>query len=110
MEKQSKTIFGIIFITLLLVGTGIAIGASLNNKQIYVPEQPIGIKGNLTFNALESDISSCYINEPDGKIDEDDIQRCLKQAGVKGSVTDIKDWNDEYLKEDGSWEKEGIEK
>ena len=97
-----------ILIAFLLVGTVFAVGELLLNKEISIPEKKIGINGTLTFE-VNKNIYSCYINEPDGIIDDGDIINCALtnySIDVKGQkLTNIKDWNDKVLVNDGSWVK-----
>ena len=77
---------------------GIVVAVSLSNvKDVVIPAKDTtftGLKGELTF-LRDGVLSSCYIKEPDGKIDFRDVEFCVG----RGEITEITDWNGNRFKE-----------
>jgi len=102
----------IIIIGILLIGTVIAVG-SIINKIIVVPEKPVGINGIITFNVEnDKDLYECYVDEPDGLVDTDDIQRCARKLNISAGskLSNICNWKGNCLKPDENYIGESLNK
>jgi hypothetical protein len=106
MKTINKQMLAGIISFLMIVGIATA-GILDANKSIIISEKPTAVKGNITFEVLnEEGEYSCYIHESTGSsVDKNDIETCAKDIGivVGKELTNIKDWNNNCLKEDGNW-------
>jgi len=98
MKRKTKQISAVVVSILMVV---VLVSASVLdnvNQKVIVPEKEVGVEGELTFK-VGKESYTCNVNEPDGKIDENDITSCARQVVAEGvELEDIKDWNNKYYK------------
>lgn len=80
-----------------LVGAGLAVSFNFEKVEIEPSVTPSSMKGNITFNCGKTPMSVA-VSEPDNHIEEDDFMREVKKV-CSEKVSNIKDWNGRYFKE-----------
>ena len=109
MKKKLIYLFiGILLVSLVTAGVVI-----LSNKALSTDLKPTRTEGIIAF-TVGKEIYNCLIDEPDSNktdssfIDFGDIKTCAGSIGISENteLKDIKDWNGNYLQDDGTWKKE----
>ncbi len=86
---KNKTILIIMGIFLMGIVVG-QITTNLTRVELPAPTEKTSLIENITFMA-DGNSTTCQLNEPDNKIDFNDIQTCIRSVSPNAEITDIKD-------------------